>query len=154
MPATFADAVGLWLHGLDADARPVVSAAPVIGRVDWALLGQVTGLPDAAVVTALRRGWACSWSRPTVQLPGSAHAHSRGGPCRAAVAGTALLAGQALAAVGRRVRACPGHGASGRGLAEEAGTGARGRLAPEAGRRGLAVGALASAKQSAPAGRA
>ena len=76
VPATFADAVRRRLDGLDADSRRVICAAAVLGRrFDWALLGPVTGLPDAAVVAALRRGGgpAAGRGRPG-QLPVPARA--------------------------------------------------------------------------------
>ena len=42
---------------MSADAREVIGAAAVLGRrFDWALLGPVAGLADAAVVAALHDG--------------------------------------------------------------------------------------------------
>src|SRR4029077_20315634 len=57
VPATFADAIRRRLDGMSAQSRQIIGAAAVLGRrFEWTLLGQVTGLVDAAVVAALRAG--------------------------------------------------------------------------------------------------
>jgi len=152
VPATFADAVGRRLDGLDADARRVVCAAAVIGRrFDWALLGRVTGLPDAAVVAALRRGVGLQ----LVAADGDSFRFRHALTHEAVLAGLlsperALLAGQALAAVEAAHPGLPGTWCVlAAELAEEAANKARAcALLLEAGRRDLAVGALASAEHT------
>ena len=57
VPATFADAVRRRLSGLDPDSRQVISVAAVLGRrFDWALLAPITGLTEETITGALRRG--------------------------------------------------------------------------------------------------
>jgi len=57
VPPTFAGAVDARLEAADPDSQQVICAAAVIGRrFDWALLSQLTGLPEEAVLAALRRG--------------------------------------------------------------------------------------------------
>jgi DNA-binding CsgD family transcriptional regulator len=152
VPATFADAVGRRLDGLDTDARRVVCAAAVLGRrFDWALLGRVTGLPDASVVAGLRRGVGLQ----LVAADGDSFRFRHALTHEAVLAGLlsperALLAGQALAAVEAAHPGLPGTWCVlAAELAEEGGNKARaGGLLLEAGRRDLAVGALASAEHT------
>ena len=57
VPLTFAEGVSRRLSGLGRDARMVVDVAAVMGRrFEWALLGSVTGLDEARLLAALRRG--------------------------------------------------------------------------------------------------
>ena len=152
IPATFGDAVQRRLEGLDADARRVICAAAVLGRrFDWALLGQVTGLPDAAVVAALRRGVGVQLVVASQDSFRFRHALTH----EAVLAGLlpperAELAGQALAAVEAVHPGLPGPWCVlAAELAEGAGDTARaGALLLEAGRRDLALGALASAEHT------
>ena len=152
VPATFADAVRRRLDGLDADSRQVMGAAAVFGRrFDWALLGPVTGLADAAVVAALRRGVSLQLVAADLESFRFRHALTH----EAVLSGLlpperALLAGRALAAVEAAHPGLPGTWCVlAADLAEWAGRAARaGALLLEAGRRDLAVGALASAEQT------
>ncbi len=158
LPVTFADAVRERLEGLDADSRQVLGAAAVLGRrFDWALLGPVTGRPDADVVAALRRGVALQLLTADRESFRFRHALTH----EAVLAGLlpperALLAGRALAAVEAAHPGLPGTWcvvaaelAEGAGNAERAGA-----LLLEAGRRDLAVGALASAEHTLTHARA
>ena len=152
IPATFADAVRRRLDAVDADTRRVLGAAAVLGRrFDWPLLGPVTGLADADVVAALRRGVG-------LQL---VVADRDGFRFRHALTHDAVLAGllpperavaaaRALAAVQAAHPGLPGEACLlAAGLAQRAGDPARaGALLLEAGRRDLAVGALASAERT------
>ncbi len=101
VPATFADAVRRRLDAVDADSRHVIGAAAVLGRrFDWALLGPVTGLADAAVVEALRDGVGLQLIVAEQESFRFRHALTH----EAVLAGLlpperALLAGRALAAV-------------------------------------------------------
>ena len=151
MPATFADTIGRRLAAAGAGARQVAAAAAVLGRrFDWTLLSQVTGLPDAEVAAALRRG-------VDLQLieADRDHFRFRHALTRDAVLATllpperVLLAGQALAAVETAHPGLPGTWCVlAADLAERACHRARAAaLLLEAGRRDLAVGALASAEQ-------
>ena len=151
VPATFADTIGRRLAAAGAGARQVAAAAAVLGRrFDWNLLSQVTGLPDAEVAAALRRG-------VDLQLieADRDHFRFRHALTRDAVLATllpperVLLAGQALAAVETAHPGLPGTWCVlAADLAERAGHRARAAaLLLEAGRRDLAVGALASAEQ-------
>ncbi len=152
VPATFADAVARRLGGLDADARRVICAAAVLGRrFDWALLGPVTALPGAAVVAALRRGLGLQ----LIATEGDNFRFRHALTHEAVLAGLlpperALLAGQALAAVQAAHPGLPGTWCVlAAELAEGAGNPARAAaLLLEAGRRDLAVGALASAEHT------
>jgi DNA-binding CsgD family transcriptional regulator/tetratricopeptide (TPR) repeat protein len=57
VPRTFAATVQRRVEDLDPAARSVLRAAAVLGRrFDWSLLPEVTGLPEAEVLTALRAG--------------------------------------------------------------------------------------------------
>jgi DNA-binding NarL/FixJ family response regulator len=158
VPGTFADAVRRRLDGLDADSRRVICAAAVLGRgFDWALLGPVTGLDDAAVVAALRRGVGLQLVAADRDSFRFRHALTH----EAVLAGLlpperVLLAGQALAAVEAAHPGLPGTWCMlAAELAEGAGNAARaGELLLEAGRRDLAVGALASAEATLMRARA
>ncbi|HEY2692872.1 MAG TPA: AAA family ATPase [Streptosporangiaceae bacterium] len=152
LPATFADAVRRRLDAVDDDARQVLGAAAVLGRrFDWALLSRVTGLPDAAVVAALRRGVALQLVAADRDTFRFRHALTQ----EAVLAGLlpperAALAGRALDAVESAHPGLPGAWCMlSAGLAEDAGQPARAvELLVEAGRRDLAVGALASAEHT------
>ena len=158
VPATFADAVRRRLDAVDADSRHVIGAAAVLGRrFDWALLGPVTGLADAAVVEALRDGVGLQLIVAEQESFRFRHALTH----EAVLAGLlpperALLAGRALAAVeaahpGLRGAWCT----LAADLAGRAGEAARaGTLLLEAGRRDLALGALASAEHTLARARA
>ncbi|HEY5361869.1 MAG TPA: AAA family ATPase [Streptosporangiaceae bacterium] len=158
LPDTFTDAIRRRLDGLDADSGHVICAAAVLGRrFDWALLGPVTGLPDAAVVAALRRGVGLQLVAADRESFRFRHALTH----EAVLAGLlpperALLAGQALTAVEAAHPGLPGTWCMlAAELAEGAGRGARaGALLLEAGRRDLAVGALASAEHTLTRARA
>ena len=158
LPATFTDAVHRRLDGLDPDSRYVICAAAVLGRrFDWALLGPVTGLPDAAVVAALRRGVGLQLVAAERESFRFRHALTH----EAVLAGLlpperALLASQALTAVEAAHPGLPGTWCMlAAELAEGAGNAARaGALLLEAGRRDLAVGALASAEHTLTRARA
>ena len=152
VPATFADAVRRRLDAVDADSRHVLGAAAVLGRrFDWSLLSPVTGLADAAVVAALRRGVGLQLIVADRDSFRFRHALTHD----AVLAGLlpperALLAGQALAAVEAAHPGLPGASCLlAADLAERAGDPARAAaLLLEAGRRDLAVGALASAEHT------
>jgi DNA-binding CsgD family transcriptional regulator/tetratricopeptide (TPR) repeat protein len=158
VPVTFADAVRRRLDGLDADSGRVIGAAAVLGRrFDWALLGPVTGLADAAVVAALRRGVGLQLIAADRDSFRFRHALTH----EAVLAGLlpperALLAGRALAAVEAAHSGLPGAWCTlAADLAERAGnTGRAGALLLEAGRRDLALGALASAEHTLTRARA
>src|SRR5579864_4002571 len=130
----------------------VLGAAAVLGRrFEWSLLGPVTGLDDASVTRALRTG-------VDLQLIAAGHGGFRFRHAlthEAVLAGLlpperASLAGRALAAVEAAHPGLPGAWcATAADLAERAGNAGRaGALLLEAGRRDLAVGALASAEQT------
>ena len=152
IPATFADAVRRRLGAVDADARHVLGAAAMLGRrFDWALLGPVTGLADAAVVAALRRGVGLQLIAADRDSFRFRHALTQ----EAVLAGLlpperSALAGRALAAVETAHPGLPGAWCMlAADLAEGAGHTARAiELLLEAGRRDLAVGALASAEHT------
>jgi len=158
VPDTFADVVHDRLDGLDAGSRRVICAAAMLGRrFDWGLLGPVTGLTDAGVVAALRRGVALQ----LVAADGDSFRFRHALTHEAVLAGLlpperALLAAQALAAVQAAHPGLPGSWCTlAAELAEGAGTMARaGALLLEAGRRDLAVGALASAEHTLSRARA
>ena len=152
VPATFADAVRLRLDAVDADSRRAICAAAIIGRrFDWALLGSVTDLADDAVLAALRRGVGLQLVVADNESFRFRHALTH----EAVLAGLlpperALLAGPALAAVEAAHPGVPGEWCMlAADLAERSGNTARaGALLLEAGRRDLAVGALASAEHA------
>jgi DNA-binding CsgD family transcriptional regulator len=158
LPGTFADAVRDRLAGLDADSRQVLCAGAVLGRrFDWTLLGPVTGRPGADVVAALRRGVGLQLVVADRESFRFRHALTH----EAVLAGMlpperALLAGQALAAVEAAHPGLPGTWCMlAAELAESAGHAARaGALLLEAGRRDLALGALASAEHTLTRARA
>ncbi len=152
VPPTFADALRRRLSGLDSDSRRVISAAAVLGRrFDWGLLAGVTALPDDVIARALRQGVSLQIFAADTDSFRFRHALTH----EAVLAGLlpperARLAGQALAAI---EAAHPGLPADWCRLAAElaAGAGDRERagvLLLEAGRRDLAVGALASAEHT------
>jgi len=152
VPGSFADAVRRRLDGLAASSRQVIDAAAVLGRrFDWRILGPVTGLPDVAVAAALRQ--AVGLQVIAADRDGFRFRHAlthdavRAGllpPERA------LLAGQALAALEAVHPGVPGAWCVfAAELAEVSGDTARATaLLLEAGRRDLALGALASAEQT------
>jgi tetratricopeptide (TPR) repeat protein len=158
VPATFADAVRRRLDAARPDSRHVIGAAAVLGRgFDWALLSPVTGLTDAAVVAALRHGVDLQLIAADRDSFRFRHALTH----EAVLAGLlpperALLAGRALAAVEAAHPGLPGAWCMlAADLAGRAGNAARaGALLLEAGRRDLAVGALASAKHTLTRARA
>jgi len=158
VPATFADAVGRRLDGVDDDSRRVICAAAVIGRhFDWQLLGQMVDLSEHAVVAALRRGVGLQ----LIAAVGDGFLFRHGLTHEAVLAGLlpperAALAGRALAAVEAAHPGLPGAWCVlAADLAERAGNTMRaGALLLEAGRRDLAVGALASAEQTLTRARA
>jgi DNA-binding CsgD family transcriptional regulator len=158
VPGTFADAVQRRLDAMNEDARGVICLAAVLGRrFDWALLGQATGQPDAAVVAALRRGAGLQ----LVAADGDGFRFRHALTHEAVLAGLlpperTLLAGQALAAVQAAHPGLPGTWCTlAAELAEAAGNAPRaGSLLLEAGRRDLAVGALASAEHTLVRARA
>ena len=152
MPGTFADAVRRRLDGLAASSRRVIDAAAVLGRrFDWRVVGPVTGMPDAAVAAALRQ--AVGLQLVAADRDGFRFRHAL--THEAVLAGLlpperALLAGQALAAAEAAHPGLPGTWCVlAAELAGVSGNTARaGALLLEAGRRDLAVGALASAEQT------
>jgi DNA-binding CsgD family transcriptional regulator len=152
VPGTFSDAVQRRLAALDEDARGVICAAAVLGRrFDWALLGPVTALPGSAVVAALRRGVGLQ----LIAADGDGFRFRHALTHEAVLAGLlppeqALLAGQALAALEAAHPGLPGTSCVlAAELAEGAGDAVRAvSLLLEAGRRDLAVGALASAEHT------
>ena len=152
VPATFADAVRRRLDAVDADSRQVLGAAAVLGRrFDWALLSPVTGMADAAVVAALRRGVGLQLVAADRESFRFRHALTHEAVLAALLPPErTLLAGRALAAVEAAHPGVPGAWCMlAADLAERAGDAARaGALLLEAGRRDLAVGALASAEHT------
>jgi DNA-binding CsgD family transcriptional regulator len=152
VPATFADTVKRRLAAADPDAHHVIGAAAMLGRrFDWSLLGPVTGLPGAAIVAALRRGVDLQLIESDRDTFRFRHALTH----EAVLAGLlpperALLAGRTLAAAEAAHPGLPGTWCVlGADLAERAGhPGRAGALLLEAGRRDLAVGALASAERT------
>ena len=158
VPATFADAVRRRLDTVSTDSRHVIGAAAVLGRrFDWALLSPVTGLPGAAVVAALRDGVSLQLIVAERESFRFRHALTH----EAVLAGLlpperALLADRALAAVEAAHPGLPGAWCTlAADLASRSGDAARaGVLLFEAGRRDLAVGALASAEQTLTRARA
>jgi len=158
VPATFAEAVRRRLDGLSAESRQVIGAAAVLGRrFEWMLLGQVTGLADAAVVAALRDGVGLQLIVAERDSFRFRHALTH----EAVLAGLlpperTMLAGQALAATQAAHPGLPGGWCTlAADLAGRAGDTARaGALLLEAGRRDLAVGALASAEHTLTRARA
>jgi DNA-binding CsgD family transcriptional regulator len=152
IPVTFAEGVRRRLEAMGEQARLVIGAAAVLGRrFDWALLTPVTGLTDAMVMAALRHGVDSQLIAADRDSFRFRHALTH----EAVLAGLlpperALLAGRALAAVEQAHPHLPGtwHVLAA-DLAERAGNTARaGALLLEAGRRDLAVGALASAEHT------
>ena len=158
VPATFADAVRRRLDSVAADSRHVIGAAAVLGRrFDWALLSPVTGLAGAAVVAALRDGVSLQLIVAERESFRFRHALTH----EAVLAGLlpperVLLAGRALAAVEAAHPGLPGAWCTlAADLAGRAGDADRaGALLLEAGRRDLAVGALASAEHTLARARA
>ena len=152
LPVTFTDAVRDRLDGLDADSRQVLCAAAVLGRrFDWALLGPVTGRPDSDVVAALRRGIGLQLLVADRETFRFRHALTHEAVLAALLPPErALLAAQALATVETVHPGLPGTWCMlAAELAESAGNAPRaGELLLEAGRRDLAVGALASAEHT------
>jgi ATP/maltotriose-dependent transcriptional regulator MalT len=152
VPATFADAVRRRLDGMGAESRQVIGAAAVLGRrFEWTLLGQVTGLADVAVVAALRDGVGLQLIVAERDSFRFRHALTH----EAVLAGLlpperTMLAGRALAAAEAAHPGLPGGWCTlAADLAGRAGDTARaGALLLEAGRRDLAVGALASAEHT------
>jgi DNA-binding CsgD family transcriptional regulator len=152
VPATFADAVRRRLSGLDPDSRRVISAAAVLGRrFGWAVLGAVTGLPEDVVVAALRQGVGLQ----IVVADGAGFRFRHALTHEAVLSGLlpperALLAGRALAAIEVAHPGLPGTWCTlAAELADGAGDTERSvALLLEAGRRDLAVGALASAEHT------
>jgi AAA ATPase domain len=158
VPATFADAVRRRLDSLSADSRQVIGAAAVLGRrFEWTLLGQVTGLADAAVVAALRDGVGL----PLIVAERDSFRFRHALTHEAVLAGLlpperTMLAGRALAAAEAAHPGLPGGWCTlAADLAGRAGDAARaGALLLEAGRRDLGVGALASAEHTLTRARA
>ena len=158
VPATFADAVRRRLDTVSADSRYVIGAAAVLGRrFDWTLLSPVAGLAGEAVVAALRDGVSLQLIVAEQESFRFRHALTH----EAVLAGLlpperALLAGRALAAVEAAHPGLPGAWCTlAADLAGRAGDAARaGALLLDAGRRDLAVGALASAEHTLTRARA
>ena len=152
VPATFADAIRRRLDSMSAESRQVIGAAAVLGRrFEWTLLGQVTGLADVAVVAALRDGVGLQLIVAERDSFRFRHALTH----EAVLAGLlpperTMLAGRALAAAEAAHPGLPGGWCTlAADLAGRAGDAARaGALLLEAGRRDLAVGALASAEHT------
>ena len=152
VPATFGNAVRRRLDGMSAESRQVIGAAAVLGRrFEWTLLSQVTGLADVAVVAALRDGVGLQLIVAERDSFRFRHALTH----EAVLAGLlpperTLLAGRALAAAEAAHPGLPGGWCTlAADLAGRAGDAARaGALLLEAGRRDLAVGALASAEHT------
>ena len=152
VPATFADAVGRRLSTVDADSRRVIQAAAVLGRrFDWPLLAAMTGLPEDMVLAALRYG--ADLQLISVGDHGFQFRHAL--TQEAVLAGLlpselVVLAGHALSAVRDAHPGLPGTWCTlAADLAERANDrGQAGALLLEAGRRDLAVGALASAEDA------
>ena len=152
VPATFAETVRRRLADAGPDARQVIAAAAVLGRrFDWALLASITGLTDAAVATALRRGVDLQLIEADRESFRFRHALTHDAVLASLLPPERiLLAGQALAAVEAARPGLPGAWCVlAADLAERAGHPARAaRLLLEAGRRDLAVGALVSAEEA------
>jgi DNA-binding CsgD family transcriptional regulator len=152
VPATFADAIRRRLDSMGAETRQVIGAAAVLGRrFEWTLLGQVTGLADAAVIAALRDGVGLQVIVAERDSFRFRHALTH----EAVLAGLlpperTVLAGRALAAAEAAHPGLPGGWCTvAADLAGRAGDTARaGALLLEAGRRDLAAGALASAEHT------
>ena len=158
VPARFADAVRGRLGAIDAESRRVLHTAAVLGRnFDWALLGPATGLPDAVVVTALRRGVSLQLVAADRDSFRFRHALTH----EAVLADLlppelAELAARALTAVEAAHPGLPGSWCTlAAELAEGAGNTVRASaLLLTAGQRDLAVGALASAEHTLARARA
>ena len=158
VPVTFGDAVRRRLDAVDADSRRVICAAAVLGRrFDWALLSPVTGMAAADVVAALRRGVSLQLIAADRDSFRFRHALTH----EAVLAGLlpperAPLADRALAAVEAAHPGLPGLWCMlAAELAERAANRAQaGALLLEAGRRDLALGALASAEHTLMRARA
>jgi DNA-binding CsgD family transcriptional regulator len=152
VPPTFADAVGVRLETADPDSQRVICAAAVFGRrFEWALLSPMTQLPEDAVLTALRRGVSLQLIAADQDSFRFRHALSHEAVlARLLPPERAMLAARALAAVEAAHPGLPGTWcALAADLAERAGVTSRaGALLLEAGRRDLAVGALASAERT------
>jgi len=150
VPATFADAVGRRLEAIDPDSRRVIRAAAVIGRrFEWSLLRPIAAVSDEAVLAALRQGMDLQLITAGEQGFRFRHALTQ----EAVLAGLmppelAVLAGLALVAVEAAYPGLPDAWCTlAADLAERAGDSTRAAaLLLEAGRRDLAVGALASAE--------
>lgn len=151
VPADFAAAIASRLAAIDPGSGQVIQAAAVLGRrFDWALLGPVTGLPPATVLTALRRGIALQLIAVDREDFLFRHALTH----EAVLAGMlpperTAIACQALAVVEQAHPGLPGAWcALAAALAQSSGDQARSAgLLLEAGRRDVALGALASAER-------
>ena len=158
VPPTFAGAVGARLEAADLDTQAVICAAAVLGRrFEWALLSQLTGLTDEAVLAALRRGVSLQLIAADQDSFRFRHALTHEAVlARLLPPERAMLAARALAAVAAAHPGLPGTwGTLAADLAERAGQRSRaGALLLEAGRRDLAVGALASAEHTLMRARA
>jgi len=152
VPGTFAGAIARRLEALDSDAREVICAAAVLGRrFDWPLLGATVGMADDTVASAL--GAAVGMQLLATASDGFRFRHAL--THEAVLAGLlpperARLAGLALSAILAAHPGLPGDWcALAADLAERNGNpGRAAELLLEAGRRDLAVGALASAEQT------
>jgi DNA-binding CsgD family transcriptional regulator len=158
VPATFAATVARRLDAVDQDSRRVIRAAAVIGRrFDWSLLSPIASVGDDAVLAALRQGMDLQLIAAGADGFQFRHALTQ----EAVLAGLlpperATLAGLALSAVEEAHSGLPGAWCMlAADLAERAGATERaGGLLLEAGRRDLAVGALASAEDTLTRARA
>jgi DNA-binding CsgD family transcriptional regulator len=158
LPASFAEAIRRRLDGLDANGRLVAGAAAVLGRsFDWALLGPVTGLPEPQVMAALQRCADLQLIAADRESFRFRHALTHEAVLATLLPpGRAQLAARALAAIESAHPSLPGAWCLlAAELAETAGDpeGAAGHWL-EAGRRDLAVGALASAEHTLDRARA
>jgi DNA-binding CsgD family transcriptional regulator/tetratricopeptide (TPR) repeat protein len=152
VPATFADGVRARLDAMGADSRLVIGAASILGRrFDWALLTPVTGMTDPAVMAALRHGVDLQLLVADRDSFRFRHALTHEAVLASLLPPErALLAGHALTAVEAAHPGLPGTWCIlAADLADRAGNTTRaGALLLEAGRRDLAVGALASAEHT------
>jgi DNA-binding CsgD family transcriptional regulator/tetratricopeptide (TPR) repeat protein len=152
VPGTFAGAVARRLEALDPGFRQVIRAASVLGRrFDWSLLGATVSLTDDEVAAALRAAVGMQLVTAADDTFRFRHALTQ----EAVLAGLlpperSQLAGLALSAVAAAHPGLPGGWCTlAADLAERAGDAGRAAdLLLEAGRRDLAVGALASAEQT------
>jgi DNA-binding CsgD family transcriptional regulator/tetratricopeptide (TPR) repeat protein len=155
---TFADGVRARLDAMGADSRLVIGAASILGRrFDWALLTPVTGMTDLAIVAALRQGVDLQLIVADRDSFRFRHALTHEAVLASLLPPErALLAGRALTAVQAAHPGLPGTWCVlAADLADRAGNTARaGALLLKAGRRDLAVGALASAEHTLTRARA